>query len=216
MPARIACIPNSVAGKRSFKGIGAADFLDWLITTRTLLLLIAAGILLFSILNLWRSRFGAGNRGNGVNFYPNIGFTKLDGFRSVALLLENKSDEPVWTEEVEIALSELRANQQSSEPTCREVHKVRQTVTPTDLLPISLVETIYSAAGRPQRKYSCLLSSVVRFRVGEKWFEEQLPAYRLKMVGLTVESVRPERKAANDRNHPNHLRELTPTSANLK
>jgi hypothetical protein len=88
-------------------------------------------------------------------------------------------------------------------------------VGPRDLLPISLVETIYNAAGRPQRNYSFVLSSVVRFRVGEKWFEEQLPAYRIKMLGLTVGGLRRERKSAGNRTKEN-LRELSPTSAHSK
>jgi len=190
--------------------------MDWLTTTRALILLLSTVALSISGVRIWRGKFGRSTHGNGVDFYPNIGFTRLDGFKSVALLLENKSETPVWTEEVEIELTNLKANQQTSEPSCHEVSKIRQMVSPTDLLPISLVETIYNAAGRPQRHYSCVLSSVVRFKIGEKSFEEQMPAYRVKMVGLTVASVRHEKKVAKDLKHHGTLQDLTPTGANSK
>lgn len=190
--------------------------MDWLTTTRALFLLLTTILLSISVVRIWRSKFGRANHANGVQFHANIGFTRLDGFKSVALLLENESNAPVWTEEIEIALADLNANQQTSEPSCHEILKIRQTVSPTDLLPISLVETIYNAAGRPQRHYSCVLSSLVRYRVGEKWIEEQLPAYRVKMVGLTVAGVRHEKMVTNDLRHRGTLQDLTPTSANSK
>ena len=120
---------------------------------------------------------------------PKIGFSRLDGWKSVALLLDNKSDAAVWTEEIEIALTGLVANQQASDATCHEIQKVHQTVRGRDLLPVSLVETIYRAAGKPQRKYSCVMSSIVRYRVGEKWYEEPMKAYQLRMIGLTVAGI---------------------------
>jgi hypothetical protein len=39
-----------------------------------------------------------------VTFRPSIGFTRLDGWAALALLLENRSDVKAWTEEVEIVL----------------------------------------------------------------------------------------------------------------
>ena len=130
---------------------------------------------------------------SGIDFRPSIGFTRLDGWASLALLLENKSEGNVWTEEIEVVLSELLANDQTSEASLREIQKIRQTVRPRDMLPVSLVETIYLAAGKPQRKYSCVMSSVVRYRSGEEWFEKEMQPYRLKMAGLTVVSNHRER-----------------------
>jgi hypothetical protein len=190
--------------------------LDWFTPTREIALLLVTGAVFFSLLHIWRGKSGAGKRGNGLNFFPSIGFAWQDGFKSVALLLANKSEVHVWTEEVEVTLTELAADQQTSEASCREVHKISQLVSPRDLLPISMVETIYNAAGRPQRKYSCVLSSVVRYKVGEKWFEEQLPAYRVKMIGLTVAGIRHERKASSDLKGQDNLRKLSPTSVHSK
>jgi hypothetical protein len=190
--------------------------LNWLTPTRDIALLLVTGAVFFSFLYLWRGKSGPAKRGNGVEFYPSIGFAWQDGFKSVTLLLANKSGAHVWTEEIEISLQELVADEQTSEASCHEVHKIRQLVGPRDLLPISLVETIYNAAGRPQRKYSCVMLSVVRFKVGEKWFEEQLPAYRLKMLGLTVASIRLKRKSAGNLRNQHNLRALSPTSLHLK
>jgi hypothetical protein len=63
-----------------------------------------------------------------------------------------------------------------------------------DMLPISLSQVIYKAAGDPQRKYSCVLSSVLRYRIGEERFEKKMENYRLQMLGLTASSVQRERK----------------------
>ncbi len=167
---------------------------DWPFSIRTAILLLLAGAIVYLLLRIGRSRANSGKRRSGVDFRSTIGFAMQDGYKSVALLLTNKSRAPVWTEEIEIALTELTANQQTAEATCHETHKIRQTVGSQDLLPISLVETIYLAAGKPQRKYSCIMSSMVRYRAGEKWFEETMPAYRLRMIGLTVAGIRRERK----------------------
>jgi hypothetical protein len=190
--------------------------LDWLNPIRASILLLLTGALAYMVLRIWRGKANSGKRRDGVDFYPSIGFALQDGFKSVALLLANKSRAQVWTEEIEIALTDLTANQQTSEATCHEIHKVRQTVSPRDLLPISLVEAIYTAAGRPQRKYSCILSSVVRYRVGERWFEEPMRAYRLRMIGLTVAGIRRERKSAYVFKPQDKPQDLRPVGTNTK
>jgi hypothetical protein len=123
---------------------------------------------------------------SGVDFRPSIGFTRLDGWASLAILLANESESSVFVEEIEIVLAELIAEDQTSDATCQNIQKIRQTVPPKDMLPFSLVQGIYEAAGRPQRKYSCVMSSSIRYRVGEEWFERAMEPYRLKMAGLTV------------------------------
>jgi hypothetical protein len=35
---------------------------------------------------------------------------------------------------------------------------------------------------------------VLRYRIGEEWFEKKMENYRLRMIGLTVADVRRERK----------------------
>lgn len=157
---------------------------------RVLALLIFAGVLAYFALRTWRHRRNGEAKDSGAGFNPTIGFTRLDGWASLAVLLVNKSNSKIWAEEIEIALSELIANDQTSEPSLHEIQKINQSVSPQDMLPISLVETIYKAAGKPQRKYSCLMSAVVRFKASEDWFEETMPDHKLKMAGLTVVSDR--------------------------
>jgi hypothetical protein len=170
---------------------------DWLTAVYAVASLLVIGGLIYVALRIWRSRESSGARDKDVDFHPAIGFTRLDQWKSVALLLENRSDERVWTEEIEIALTDLVANQQASEASCHGIQKVHQNVPKRDMLPISLVETIYQAAGRPQRKYSCVMSSIVRYRAGEKWYEEPMKTYRLRMIGLTVAGIRRENKTVH-------------------
>lgn len=127
-------------------------------------------------------------------FRPRVGFSRFDGMQSISLVLENESTERIWAEEIEISLAGLVAEDQTAEATCRETLRIRQTIEPEDALPISLAGVIYRAAGDPQREYSCTLSSILRFRIGEDSFERSLEDYRIRMVGLTAAGARRERK----------------------
>jgi hypothetical protein len=111
-----------------------------------------------------------------------------------ALLLTNNSSASVWVEEIEIFLADLRAHEQVTQPSCSGTLKIRQAVAARDLLSISLTACMYKAAGEPQRDYSCVLSSTVRYRIDEEWFEKELQVYRIRMIGLIAASVRRERK----------------------
>lgn len=163
------------------------------ITWRFFSILMLAGAPTYFILRSWRHKSGQQTRDTGVDFRPTIGFTPLDGCKSLAVLLLNKSDGNVWAEEIEVVLTDLRANDQSSEASCREVLKIHQTIRPPDMLPVSLMETIYKAAGGPQRRYSCVMSSIVRYRAGEEWFEKPMQPYKLNLAGLTLVSCQRQR-----------------------
>ena len=161
---------------------------------RATFLLIFVVALGYSALLIWRRRKGSDPADKNGGFRPHIGFTRLDGMAALSLLLENESKEFVWAEEIEVSLSDLSAEKQTAEPTCREIQKIRQMVRSGDMLPISLCEVIYKAAGGPQRKYSCVLSSVLRYRIGEERFEKNMENFRLRMMGLTISGVQRERK----------------------
>jgi len=138
-------------------------------------------------------------------FRPRVGFSRLDGMASVSLLLANGSQEQVWVEEIEIHLSSLVAIEQAIEPSFHEVKKIRQMIPPGDMLPVSLAQAIYKAAGNPQRRYTCVLSSVLRYKIGEKSSEKTMPNYRIQMAGLTADNIARERKpipAFGARNRP--------------
>jgi len=160
----------------------------------TNLLIVFVLALMYGALRVWRYKNVATETELHHGFRTRIGFSRLDGMESLSLLLENRFHDHVWAEEIEISLANLVANNQTAEPTLHKTQKILQMVPPGDLLPISLAETIYKAAGEPQRKHSSVLSSVLRYRVGEKWFEKKLDHYRIQMMGLTASDVRRERK----------------------
>jgi hypothetical protein len=89
-------------------------------------------------------------------------------------------------------------------------------VPPGDTSPISLSGVIYKAAGDPQRKYSCVLSSVVRYRIGEEWFEKKMENYRLQMLGLTASGIHRERKPVPPFQPLDRSRNLPAVAARLK
>jgi hypothetical protein len=163
-----------------------------IIMRATLLLVFAT--LGYTVLRFWRRRNAPDPTDRSAGFRPSIGFTRLDGMASLSLLLANGSKRNIWAEEIEIFLSGLSAEEQTAQPSFHEIQKIRQMVIPGDTSPISLSEVIYKAAGDPQRKYSCVLSSVVRFHIGEERFEKKMENYRLQMLGLTASGIQRERK----------------------
>jgi len=110
-----------------------------------------------------------------------------------ALLLSNLSNAFVWVEEVEIFLADLRADEHVAEASCNAKLRIRQMIPVRDTVPISLAACVYKAAGEPQRRYSCVLSSIVRYRIGEEWLQKELEVYRIEMMGLVADKVRRER-----------------------
>ena len=160
-------------------------------TNYSLLVVIVLG---YVGLRYWRQRSGADPTDRSAGFRPSIGFSRLDGMESLSLLLENKSRKNVWVEELEIFLSTLSAEDQTAEATLHGIQKIRQMVPSGDLLPISLAQVIYKAAGGPQRNYSCVLSAVLRYRIGQEEFEKQMESYRVRMLGLTATGIQGERK----------------------
>jgi hypothetical protein len=167
---------------------------DRVIFMRATFLLVFAIALGYTALRIWRGRKVPDPMDKSGGFRPRIGFTRLDGMASLSLLLANRSKTHVWAEEIEIFLSSLSADQQTAKPSSHEIQKIRQMVSPRDTVPISLSEVIYKAAGDPQRKYSCVLSSVLRYRIGEERLEKKMENYRIRMIGLTASGVHRERK----------------------
>ncbi len=164
-------------------------------TTITLFLIVSIA-LVYVALRLRRSA-GRSAPVDGVpGFRAGIGFSTMDGMQAVSLLLENESSARIWMEKIEISLADVAATAQTEEPSCRETLQIRQMVEARDALPISLAGVIYKAAGGPQREYSCTLSSVLRFRIGENWFERRLETYQVRMIGLTGSDVRRSRVRA--------------------
>jgi hypothetical protein len=170
----------------------------------------------YAALRKWRQKKHRAETGIHHGFRPCIGFSRLDGMESLSLLLENGFHQHVWAEEIEIFLGELVANNQTADPTLHQTKKILQVIAPGDTLPISLAEVIYKAAGEPQRKHSSILSSVLRYRVGEAWFETQLDNYRIQMMGLTAAEVRRDRKTVQKLPIQEKLNEVATVGTNSK
>ena len=190
--------------------------MDWLIFMRIMYLLVFGIALGYTALYLWRRRNGSDSTEKGASFRPRIGFTRLDGMAALSLLLVNGSETNVWAEEIEIFLSHLVANDQTAEPSLREIQKIRQMVGPRDTLPISIAEVIYKAAGGPQRRYSCLLSSVLRYRIDEERFEKNLGTYRVQMMGLVASGIHRERKPVQRFQTQDKSQDVSAVAARLK
>jgi hypothetical protein len=165
----------------------------------------------FGALRAWRQKKHLAETDMHYGFRPRIGFTRLDGMASLSVLLENRFQKYIWAEEIEIVLSDLVAETQTAEPTLRGTQKIRQMVAPGDTLPISLSEVIYKAAGDPQREHSSVLTPVLRYRVGESWFEKQLDICKIRMMGLTATKVRRVRNPAYKNAASGKLKEVATT-----
>ena len=187
-----------------------------MIVVRATFFLVLAVALGYGVVRVWLWKSGSVAKDKKNGFRPKIGFTRLDGMVSLSLLLENESTENVWAEEIEIFLSSLRAEDQASEPSLHEIQKIRQMVRSGDMLPVSLCEVIYKAAGNPQRKYTCVMSSVLRYHIGEDRFEKSMENYRLRMAGLTVSSIHRERKPAPRFQIQEESREVPTMAVKLK
>jgi hypothetical protein len=120
------------------------------------------------------------------DFEPELSIARKDGWALLDLILVNRSKTPVWAEQATFALADLDADFQGAAPSTQEILRIRQTVNPGETLQVSLIETIYTAAGKPQGEYSFLISGMVRYRAGNNWFEISLQTYRVRMIALSA------------------------------
>jgi hypothetical protein len=128
-----------------------------------------------------------------IKFAPQLKINRHDGAGSLDLLLVNDAGMTVWVEEALVVLADLDAIWQTAIPTCQTQHEIRQNISAEESLELSLVGAIYDAAGRPQGRYSCLISVDIRCRVGDEWFNKTLGASRIEMNTLKVLSLRHSR-----------------------
>ena len=154
---------------------------------------LAAGLLLY-FLRFHRRGNLRQRKETDSNLRLNIGFSDLDGMATLALLVSNKGETDIWIEEIEIFLSELEATFQSGVPSYHGIQSIRGQLSPGEKSSISLSTAIYKAGGQCQRWYSFVLSSVVRYRIGEEWRTKHLENYRVEMIGFITASVRRERQ----------------------
>lgn len=141
----------------------------------------------------WWRKGGPESKPIQIQFAPTLRTTRDYGPQSLELLLVNRSSVMVWVEEAMVGLTELDASLQTSTSTCQARHAIHQIVRSQDALSVSLSSDIYDAAGRPQGKYSCLVFTDIRYRVGDEWLNKTLDPCRVKMAALTVVGLRRSR-----------------------
>jgi hypothetical protein len=118
---------------------------------------------------------------------PELSITRKNGWALLDLVLRNNSNLPIWAEQATFAVGDLDADFQGAVATNEGTLIIRETVRPGGMLRISLIETVYNAAGKPQGEYSFLISGVVRYRAQEtSWFEIALQTYRVRMIALSA------------------------------
>jgi len=125
-----------------------------------------------------------------IDFSAQVRLFRQDDWAYLDLFLVNRSHVTVSVEEAVVVLSNLEANCQTSISTGQARLKILQNIRPNETLGVSLVGSIYEAAGRPQGRYSCMAFTDVHFRVGDEWFKKTLDACRLEMAALTVFRLR--------------------------
>lgn len=157
-------------------------------------ILVVAVALIFFVLRVRRQRNNQHLKDAGGAFRADIGFSDVDGMASLALLLSNNGETDVWVEEVEIFLTDLDAGYQAARQSCHEIQPIRERLEAGDKSSFSLSAAVYKASGECQRWYSFVLSSVVRYRIGQQWVEKNLNAYQVEMIGFITTSLRRERK----------------------
>jgi hypothetical protein len=141
----------------------------------------------------WLQKNKANSNSPQIKFAPKLGITREDGWAYLELQLVNRSSWRVWVEEASVVLAHLDANYQTGVPAGKARYQIFQNVSPNETLSVRFAGVIYDAAGRPQRQYSCLVSTNVRYRSVDEWCDAKLQTYYVEMEALGVLSLHSER-----------------------
>lgn len=138
----------------------------------------------------WRQKSKAEPKSAEIKFRPKLGIARQGGWACLELQLMNRSSWTVWAEEATVVLVDLDAEWQTTVSTGQAKHEILQNVEPNETLSVSLVRTIYDAAGRPQGRYSCLVVTDVRYRVFDEWRNAKLETCCIEMAALSIRGLR--------------------------
>jgi hypothetical protein len=110
---------------------------------------------------------------------------------SLNLAMTSRSYIDIWVEEARIDLQDVETGGERYNPV-QAVLKIRELVAPSETLHVSLINTVYNAAGRPQGVYSCIISTALLCRTdgasGEEFCQSVSP-YRARMIALVPLSL---------------------------
>jgi hypothetical protein len=152
----------------------------WAIPTVLEIGILLAAVLGYIAVRRWLPRSVA------YDIEPELEITRKNGWALLDLILLNRSNLPIWVEKATFALADLDADFQGAAASGEGLLLIRETVRPGGMLRISLIETVYNAAGKPQGEYSFLISGVVHYRAQYSWFEITLQTYRVRMIALSA------------------------------
>ena len=137
------------------------------------------------------SSAGANPAPDRLNSKPRLHLTLESSAGALNLAVANRSRVEIWAEEATVDLVDVETNGEVYSP-AQSVLKIREPIAPSEILRISLINTVYNTAGRPQAMYSCTIAAVLRFRTDAfvEDLEQPFPFYRAKMVALIPTSLR--------------------------
>lgn len=137
------------------------------------------------------SSAGANPAPERLNSKPRLHLTLEHSAGALNLAIANRSRVEIWAEEATVDLIDVETNGEVYSP-AQSVLKIREPIAPSEIFRISLVDTVYNTAGRPQAMYSCTIATVLRFRTDGivENLEQPFPLYRAKMVTLIPTSLR--------------------------
>jgi hypothetical protein len=132
-----------------------------------------------------RSTLSSDYRNLRVGARPRL-VLKLDkAVGSLGVAISNRSHTEVWVEEATVNLVDVETDGETYTP-AQAVLKIREPVAPSECLYISLIDTVYNAAGRPQGVYSFTISALLRYRTdqSDEEFQQAFPLCHAKMNTL--------------------------------
>jgi hypothetical protein len=125
-----------------------------------------------------------------IDLRPAVRIASFKGWASLELHLLNRSGFTLWIEEAKLTLEDLDANFQTASATGQAAHKISQAIQPNESLSMSIIGSLYEAAGRPQGTYSFHVLGTIRYRLADKWTEARIRQHKIEMTALSVLSCR--------------------------
>jgi hypothetical protein len=182
-------------------------------------MVLSAGLAVWLALGFWQRRNAptSSSAGPEISVKAELACTRVRGWTFFNLVLANHSRMRVAIVDATFVMTDLLAEFQASPPARQATLKIRRIVKPGEAAPLSVIESFYSAAGKPQGSYSFVVAATIRYRVHGDLFEQALPLYGVKMFALSptaLQSIRSQTKPPDSPERSRRLPELEP--ADLK
>lgn len=134
----------------------------------------------------WRQKDRPDSKSAQIKFSCLLALNQDGRGNHLELLIVNRSSWTVWVEQASISFNELTAPFQSAVPHDRTEIQVGRNIEPHKILRVDIAKVLYEAAGRPQRHYSCLVSTYVLYSVFNEWCKTKTKSCRVTMQGVNA------------------------------